>query len=376
MRRVDEPIEPEIAASLDAIDATLAGEPVDPEYAELAELAVLLAAERPQPRAPFASSLDERVDARFVTRRHATRPRRRSSAWLWGGGMASALAASIAVVVVLSSGGTSRLPHRESSVGTTAAGPAVRSTASGATIDGNQSSPAPAPAPPANGRQIIQSAQLALTTPANRIDEVAQQVFDVVGRENGIVNSSNVTAGSSGYAEFQLSVPSSALPVTMSALSNLRYAAVSSRTDTTQDVNGEYVADKRKLADDRALRTSLLKQLANATTQERVSSLKAQIRDAEASISSDEATLRGLQRRVNSSQITVTINSGAVPVTGGAGFTIGKAAHDAAHVLTVAAGVALIVLAVLVPLALLAGLGWWIGSAVRRRRREQALDLA
>jgi thiosulfate reductase cytochrome b subunit len=38
--------------------------------------------------------------------------------------------------------------------------------------------------------------------------------------------------------------------------------------------------------------------------------------------------------------------------------------------------VALIVLAVLVPLALLAGLGWWIGSAVRRRRREQALDLA
>jgi uncharacterized membrane protein YqiK len=42
----------------------------------------------------------------------------------------------------------------------------------------------------------------------------------------------------------------------------------------------------------------------------------------------------------------------------------------------VAAGVALIVLAVIVPVGLLAGLAWWVGSAVRRHRREQALDAA
>jgi hypothetical protein len=36
----------------------------------------------------------------------------------------------------------------------------------------------------------------------------------------------------------------------------------------------------------------------------------------------------------------------------------------------------LIVLAALVPVGLLAGIGWWIGSAVRRHRREQALDAA
>ena len=46
----DEPIDPEIAASLDAIDAVLAGEPVGAEYAELAEIALLLTAERPQAR--------------------------------------------------------------------------------------------------------------------------------------------------------------------------------------------------------------------------------------------------------------------------------------------------------------------------------------
>ena len=56
MRRLDEnPIDPEIAAQLDAIDATLAGEPVDPQHAELAELALLLAAERPAIDPEFAA---------------------------------------------------------------------------------------------------------------------------------------------------------------------------------------------------------------------------------------------------------------------------------------------------------------------------------
>ncbi len=54
MRRTDEPLDPEILAQLDAIDATLAGEPVDPEYAELAELALLLTAERQAPEPEFA----------------------------------------------------------------------------------------------------------------------------------------------------------------------------------------------------------------------------------------------------------------------------------------------------------------------------------
>jgi hypothetical protein len=44
--------------------------------------------------------------------------------------------------------------------------------------------------------------------------------------------------------------------------------------------------------------------------------------------------------------------------------------------LTVIAGIALIALAVLVPLALVAALAWWVTAAFKRRRREQALDMA
>src|SRR5207245_2317684 len=78
--------------------------------------------------------------------------------------------------------------------------------------------------PVSGNRKIIQSAQLALTTAPARVDTVAQEVFDAVGRVNGIVRRSSVTAtgGPDGYAQFQLSVPSSALPDTMAALSQLR----------------------------------------------------------------------------------------------------------------------------------------------------------
>lgn len=225
---------------------------------------------------------------------------------------------------------------------------------------------------------MVQGAQLDLSAAPTRIDAVAQEVYDVMGAVNGIVENSTVTQGGpAGSANFELGVPSSALGQAMSRLSSLSYAQVVSRTDSSQDITDAYGAATRRLADARALRTSLLKQLGNAITTEQVDSLKAQIRDAEASISSDQATVNRLNHQVNYSQLQVTINARTAPVPvphGSGGFTIGRAAHDAGRVLTVAAGVALIVVAALIPVALVVALAWWVGSAVKRRRREQALD--
>jgi hypothetical protein len=423
MRRTDEtPLDPEILAQLDAIDATLAGDPVDPAYADIAELSLLLAAEKPEVRPEFARSMDQLVQRRFTRPAESgVSPRRwRRVRQAWYGplaGLAAGAAAIAVVAVIASSGGGGGTPSGISAPVSTAASssassgsvaakapapahrlapsraatvPAasgsVASSSAASTAGSAQSangtatpSAAEAPRPAPNARKIIQSATLALSAAGNRIDAVSQELFNVVGRENGYVNNSQVTSGAGGYAQFQLSVPSSALQDTMTALSQLQYATVVSRTDATQDVNGQYLYDQRKLADDRALRTSLLKQLANAVTQAQIDSLTARIHDAEASINSDQATLRGLTHRIDYSQVTVTINSAApVPVkhhhTGG--FTLGKAAHDAGRVLTVGAGVALIALAALLPIALIAALIWWIASAARRRRREHALDLA
>ena len=212
MRRTDEPLDPEIREQLDAIDATLAGDPVDPEYAELAELALLLRADRPRVPDALASTLDERVRNRFMAPPAAKRPRR----WFapLAGLSAAAVAAAVAVVVLSSGGGVSssglssttaapsaRLGQSSSSSGSTSVQSAP-SAASGRARAAAAGTPAlsampasQAPQPPANGRKVVQSAQLQLNAQPTRIEDVSQQVFDVVGREKGVVKNSTVTAG-------------------------------------------------------------------------------------------------------------------------------------------------------------------------------------
>jgi hypothetical protein len=461
------PIDPELLAELEAIDATLRGEAVDPVHADLAELALLLADQRPELPAAAARSLDEAAARRFEPAGTAADPddggasasqRPRNLRWAlrpaFGIGLAGLAAVAIAAVVVLNgnsivgsstpsssanlalapagaragspssssssssagasgsgstgsaAGGTGLVSGGNSSVVRHAAatapagkpgdyGPAVSShkassaAGSGGSVPAAQALVPPAanqtvvPTPQSNGRKVIQSAQLQLLAPGNRIDDVSQEVFTVVGAESGVVKSSTITAasGDNGYAIFQLSIPSQNLALTMTRLSTLQYAHVASRTDATQDVNSQYLNDVRRLADARALRTALLKQLAAATTQAQIDSITAQIQGAEASISSDQATLAGLNHAVNFSDLQVQINAGTVPpvvpVTGSSsGFTIGRAWHDAVRVLTVVAGVSLIALAVLLPLGLIAALAAWIAYWMRRRRREAALDAA
>jgi hypothetical protein len=498
MRQPDEfQLDPEILAELEAIDATLAGEPVDPRFAEVAELALLVSLERPTPPPSFATELDRRVEARFPRERRvpgesgpATRSasgggRRgagggRSSRGLRfasfpaAGAIAGGLAAAALAVVIVANSGSGTSSHDRGVVLNSASGvkapsqavqsaPAGSGTSTAAASSAAAStppSPTPAPPPPGssvrgaksvhgapssatssgapadhsgaassggssrvgapafqapagaassapvptaapsagnfgalsaagvqpqgNGRKQIQSAQLALSVAPARIDTVAQEAFRVIGVNHGIVNRSVVTAagGPGGYAEIQISVPNQNLAQTMTQLSSLQYATVASRTDMSQDVNDRYLVDTRRLADDKALRTSLLKQLAGATSQTQIDSLKAQIANVEAAISSDETTLASLNKQINLSQIDLTINSGAGPIplpgsgSGSGGFTLHNALHDAGRVLVVAAGVALIALAVLVPIGLVAALVAWVVMVMRRRGRESALDAA
>jgi hypothetical protein len=381
---------PEIAAALLAVDATLAGEPADPEFPDLAELALILAADRPAPGPEFTAALDERVERRFARparpARSGVRRARRARGWMFGSaaGVAAAVAALVLVVVVVGHGGGRSGAFTSASAGASAPKRAASvpartlSTHAGASSAAGAMTPlSPAAAPlPSGKRQVVQSAQLQLSTVPGRIDNVAQQVFNVVATEKGFVQSSNVTAtgNPNANAEFQLSVPSDNLAPTLNALSSLRGANVVSRSDATNDITGQLGGAGQRLAEARALRRSLLKQLAAATTATAVQSIRARLHDADASIASDLATLRGLQRQVAYSQIGVNVQATAAAGQGSS-FTLGRAAHDAARVLVVVAGAALIALAVLVPVGLVAALLAWAGFAIRRRRREQVLDL-
>ena len=228
----------DIAGALMAVDATLAGDPVDPQYAELAELALILRRERPRTSDAFTARLDAQVQRRFARPAPAARGTglRR---WL-GGSLAglTAAAAGVAVVLVVAGGhgggsssnssaaagnvvsSASASASAAPSAGGAAAGkpllgitPAIRekrpsgAAAAAATATSSSSSAAssapgsviPSPVIPGK-RQVVQSAQLVLGVAPKRIDDVAQQVFNVVGQEKGYVNSSNVTAGAATAA--------------------------------------------------------------------------------------------------------------------------------------------------------------------------------
>jgi len=428
-----DPLGPEIAGALMAVDATLAGDPVDPEYAELAELALILRDERPRTSDAFTARLDARVERRFARPAQAARGAglRRVFGNSLAGLAAAGLATALVIVIANGSHGSSNFSSSSaasagatvvgsaSAAGTTSASsgaatgsaatgnfgadaksaapahrqaaapkPGALSSASGA-ASSSASSAATATSPPQTviptptipgQRQVVQSAQLILGVAPKQIDDVSQQVFNVVGQEKGYVNGSNVTSGGpDSNAFFQLSVPSANLAATLAALSELKGAHVVSRSDNTNDITAAVGGAGQRLAEARALRRSLLKQLANATTTEEVTSIQARLHDANASIASDLSKLRGLQRQVAYSNITLRIQSNTAPPPvihhNSGGFTLGTAAHDAGRVLVVVAGVGLIVLAVLIPIGLVAALLAWVGFAIRRRRREQALDL-
>jgi hypothetical protein len=437
------PLPDQVAGELAVIDAALAGESVDPEFAELAELTLLLAAARTEVPGDVAERLDRRVSALASAPEPPRLPELRRS-WIFrpafGAGLALAAALVVVVIVLAGRGGGGgsengalfskhvsgvALPAATSATASSAAGvsssvartsgQSVKAAAAPAAVTadslttptlaravthrsassasvgsaaastqsalGSAGSPQTlVPAPQTNGRRIVQSAQLTLSAPAARIATVAQELFSAVGAEAGIVKHSQVSSGSGGFASFTLSIPTQNLTATLTRLTQLHYAHVTSSTESSTDVNSQYLDDVRALKDAEALRTSLLKQLAAATTTVAIDSLKSQLADAETAIAGDERRVNGLQGRISFTSVSVQINAGAAlpgpPPRSSHGFTISRAAHDALRVLTDVGGGALIALAVLAPLAILAGLAAWVTRGWRRRGRERALDAA
>jgi hypothetical protein len=398
--RSAEPLEPEVLAALEAIDATLHGEPVDPEHADLAELALILRDERPVPDGVFLARLDRRVQDRFAA---PARPARAWSAhWRGSLGALTALAALCVAVVVLagslhgsravngsgvsrsaasSAGASAGVGYSPSSGSpSSAAGGASSAAATTTTPQTAAKVPGRAPSPRTRrGRDLTQSARLGLEAAPGRIAGVSQEVFDVIGAEHGVVLSSHVTqtTGAPGFATFSLQVPAPRLEATLDRLSRLRHARVTTREDASADITSHVDNAAAALAAEQARRRSLLRQLAATDVAAQADRLEREAARALREIDRDQSELGALHRKVADSTIAVTVQSlPAVhrPHRGTRGFTFARALHDAGHILLVAAGVALIALAVLIPLGLVVAFCAWVWSLVLRRRREGALE--
>jgi hypothetical protein len=366
----DAPLSPEVERELDALDAALRGERVDQEWEENAQLALLLKAAPPRPRAEFARELDDRAARRFAR----PKPKTRQRGNFLRGGLALAACAVLTIVVV----GTANSPdHRADRQAASSARGAPepeslnlrpRGTARAATPLSGQ-----LPIPASAGRRVEHAASLTLGVPRARLEEVSRQVFDITARVyRGYVLSSSVSAAQG--ATFQLKIPTADLAAAEARFTQL--GRVRAQTDTTQDITGAFVSADHRLADAQAERSALLRALGRASTKNQADAIRARLRISEGQIAEAQRDLRVLGRRADLTSLSLTLVPEARGAAGrGKGqFTPAAALRVALRILSVALGVLLVALAVGLPLAAAAGFGVTASRLARRRRRERALE--
>jgi hypothetical protein len=228
----------------------------------------------------------------------------------------------------------------------------------------------------AGRRDIERSAQMVLGTESADIRADAAKVFDAVHAADGIVLRSSIRDGAEGEAgaEFELLIPSPRLGDALAAFSGI--AEVRSRSESTQDITAPTVSVGERLQDSRARIESLLGQLAEADSEEERAAVEAQLRAERRHATGLRSRLSFLRRRANFSRVSLRIETGAPSATteGEGGWGVSDGLDDAGRILAVAAGVTVIALAILAPLALIAFLAWLAHRTLTRRSRERALD--
>jgi hypothetical protein len=211
---------------------------------------------------------------------------------------------------------------------------------------------------------------MTLAAPADEVQDVTNEAITVVESNRGVVESSQ-TSGTDDQARatLQLVIPTRTLDITLDQLSDL--ADVKSLSEGTVDITRPFVDAKDELAGLRAERVALINQIQAADTEEELDQLRARLDVLLNTIAQAEADFDNIQRRAALSNVTLQITSEGADE---GDWSFDEAIDDAGRVLEVGAGIALIAGAVLLPLALVGAIIYFVMSAARNRARERALD--
>jgi hypothetical protein len=423
-----------IERELEAVEAALragAADHQDPFVRELQDLGLLLQAEASEPDAEFAEALEQRMREGFPAKPGSARaladevhsglaaavawPRNAVRRMPSPRRMLPAAGAVVTVVVIgfglasidlnrgdqddAGSGGgvdpRDLASEAESGGGAGESAPgaaqdeAARSSAEPAVplaqpdatqSDSGSGSAAIAPPTPGGGfapgrsnRKVERSISMTLEAPDEDIPALAQDVTQVTNRHGGFVLSSTLNSdeeGANGF--FELRIPAGRLRPALADLAGL--ATVRSQSQSGQDVTRRHVTTRDRLQSARAERRSLLRRLELAETDEEAESIRRRLDIVAGEINGLRGLLRDLRLRTDFAVVSVDLagtegDSGS----GGAGGSFDDALNDAGDLVVGLAGVLIRVLAIALPLALIAGLGWLATSLLRRRRRESVL---
>jgi|SRR4051794_18275679 len=343
-----------------------------------------LQAVRPTPRPQFAAELDEQAAAGFPRRSRLrlslpSLPAKRLL--IPAGGLA---VVAIAVITAASLGGSeSGQVDLHSSIEATPRQSASQVGQTSTEREGGTAFAAPATTlgsqvPDASQsfhhRAVERSAEVVLAAEPQDVADDASKVFEAVHAHNGIVMRSSTQEGAPGEAgaTFDLLIPSAKLGDAMAAFSEIDH--VRSRHEATADITAPTITSTELLKESHARIDSLLAQLEGAKTKEEQEAIEGELRHERRHASRLAAQLTHLHRRADLSRVSLRIETGGKESSGGGAWGIDDALHDAGHVLTVAAAVTLIAVAVLGPIALIALLAWLTHRAWVRRERRRVLS--
>src|SRR5215210_7496053 len=355
----------------------------DPLTRELQELALALRADAPQPTDEFRHELGRRVRSGFPKTPTLKQPRWRRALTP---AFATGLVALPIVLIAILAGGSGDSGLDGGSSGSAGGGggddagasaPAVveaqrppeRQQFERAADQAAASSGRAVPIPPDGGfapgernRKIDRSIGLELEMPVDQMARVAEQVTTVTNRYGGFVLSSSVsTGGDSPGGDFELRIPAARLRPALRDLSGL--ADVRTQSQSGRDVTREHVTAKDRLQSARAERRSLLRRLELAGTDEEAEAIRRRLDLVAGEINGLRGQLRGLRLRTDYAVVTVSL----LPKDGDAGGSFDDALGDAGDLFVGVAGVIVRVLAVALPLGLIALVGWLGARAFTRR---------
>ena len=363
----------------------------------LQELALALRADAPRPEAAFAEELRGRMEAGFPraagsarTPAEAAQARQKAALQRLAAARApgrlarrflmpvAGVGVPLALIVglIFALGGPSGHGGGDDDDGGGGGGRGAAEAAPGDTATVAPTTPPPRDrgfVPGQRERRIERSFSLELGVALDDMARVADQVTAVTNRHGGFVLNSSVNSGQDeGGGDFSLRIPSDRLRPALRDLAEL--APVIRQSQEGRDVTREHVTAKDRLQAARAERRSLLRRLELADTDERAEALRRRLDLVAGEISGLRSQLRDLRLRTDYAVVTVSLLvAGHDDGAGGVGGSFDDALDDAGGLLVGFTGVLIRVLALALPLALIALAGWLGGRVIRRRRRESAL---
>lgn len=367
---------------LDVIDAIVrGGGEARPEDAALTDFALLVRNARPVPNHGEAAALDARAE----TVHSKLKPRKWST-------FKPAIAAVCSFVLILGVvvsvdreyNGT--VTTIEKSVPNDVRADDFAAQSESLTKAGQESIPSgaePALAVPEPGgvtsskepREVARDTRITLAADGQEIERIADRVNVIVDRYGGYVASSRVRGGEGdrGRATFSLMIPAAQYKPALAALSKL--AHVRSRSQSSEDITTAFNSADRQLDRLTARADRLEGQLASAESPSQRASLSRQLARANSAQRAAARQVRANRARVNYVPIALTIVADRAAADKDKG-EITKAFDKAGKILTGIAAVLIIVLAVLIPIALIAA-GIWFGlRRFTRARADRAIESA